>query len=101
MSKLYCIIQLCHGGDSMNQHHRLLTIYTNFILGRSINKKDLATQWEVSDRTIQRDIDHIRNYLHESEDWRLTDYPIVYDHKQNSYYIKSENLLKNQLFDNK
>lgn len=48
-----------------------------------------------STRTIQRDIDDIRNFLYESEHWLNTQYEVKYDYDLESYTInhdKNENL---------
>ncbi|HEC2153045.1 HTH domain-containing protein [Staphylococcus delphini] len=71
----------------MNQPYRLLSIYQALIGGKTVNKVDLANKWEVSTRTIQRDIAHIRNFMYESCDWFMEDDPIVYDHENDSYFL--------------
>ncbi|ARJ50764.1 hypothetical protein [Staphylococcus lutrae] len=71
----------------MNQPYRLLSIYTDLILGKEINKMYMANEWGVSSRTIQRDIAHIRNYIHESDNWHILDDPIIYNHITDSYYL--------------
>lgn len=53
----------------MNQPYRLLSIYTDLIAGKTVNKAKLANEWEVSKRTIQRDIAHIRNFMYERCEW--------------------------------
>ncbi|MEJ7541982.1 hypothetical protein [Staphylococcus intermedius] len=72
----------------MNQHNRLLSIYTDLIAGKIVNKTELARDWEVSKRTIQRDIAHIRNFLYEHCEWLVLDNPIIYDSDNDSYYLK-------------
>ncbi len=90
MSALFIIMELCHEEERMNQPYRLLTIYTDLILGREVNKVYVANEWGVSCRTIQRDIAHIRNYMHESEDWHIVDDPIIYNHETDSYYLNTD-----------
>ena len=41
----------------------MLGIYTKLISGNVINKLDEANEYGVNERTIQRDIDDIRNYM--------------------------------------
>ncbi len=74
----------------MNQPYRLLSIYTDLILGREVNKVYVANEWGVSCRTIQRNIAHIRNYMHESEEWHILDNPVIYDHETDSYYLNND-----------
>ncbi|WP_086428705.1 hypothetical protein [Staphylococcus cornubiensis] len=71
----------------MNQPYRLLSIYTDLIAGKIVNKTKLASEWEVSKRTIQRDIAHIRNFMYESCEWFVLDNPIIYDSDNDSYYL--------------
>lgn len=65
-----------HWEETMNQPYRLLSIYTDLIAGKIVNKTKLASEWEVSKRTIQRDIAHIRNFMYESCEWFVLDNPI-------------------------
>lgn len=74
----------------MNQSYRLLSIYTDLILGKEINKVNTANEWGVSCRTIQRDIAHIRNYIHESDNWHILEDPIIYNHEKESYCLNTE-----------
>lgn len=53
MSTLFIIMWICHGEEAMNQPYRLLSIYTDLIAGKTVNKAKLANEWEVSKRTIQ------------------------------------------------
>lgn len=53
---------------------RVLGIYTKLLSGNVINKFDEAQEYGVNERSIQRDIDDIRNYLEiESERSRIND----------------------------
>ena len=45
------------------KNYRSLVIYTRLINGELINKHQLADEFEVNERTIQRDIDDIRHFL--------------------------------------
>ena len=74
----------------MNQPYRLLSIYTDLIAGKIVNKTKLASEWEVSKRTIQRDIAHIRNFMYESCEWFVLDNPIIYDSDNDSYYLNQK-----------
>lgn len=46
--------------------NRVLSIYLKLSSGEIINKKELATEFNVSERTIQRDIEDIRCYFFEN-----------------------------------
>lgn len=54
----------------MNKAQRLLTIYTRLLNNQGVNKMNLADELEVDERTIQRDIDDIRNYLFDNDDFQ-------------------------------
>ncbi len=45
MSTLFITMELCHEEERMNQPYRLLTIYTDLILGREVNKVYVANEW--------------------------------------------------------
>lgn len=66
---------------------RTLKIYDKLISGEVINKKKLAYEFNVNNRTIQRDIEDIRNYLSDSHETEK----VLYDHKHNGYYLDGNN----------
>lgn len=79
----------------MDRAFRILTIYHRLLQNKKVNKKSLALMLNTSTRTIQRDIDDIRNFLYESEHWLNTQYEVKYDYDLESYTInhdKNENL---------
>lgn len=79
----------------MDRAFRILTIYHRLLQNKKVNKKSLALMLNTSTRTIQRDIDDIRNFLYESEHWLDTQYEVKYDYDLESYTInhdKNENL---------
>lgn len=45
------------------QSMRILSMYARLYAGKGINKKEEAEHFQVSDKTIQRDLEHIRDYL--------------------------------------
>ena len=47
----------------MNDQERLLTIFLRLQLGTSLGKKQLAQEFEVSEKTIQRDFSLLRDIL--------------------------------------
>lgn len=42
---------------------RILKLYTDLISGETVSKRDAAAKYEVTARTVQRDIDDIRSFL--------------------------------------
>ena len=45
--------------------NRILSIYQRLIDGEVLNKQQLALEFGVSDKSIQRDIENLKNYLGE------------------------------------
>ena len=66
----------------MNKAQRLLTIYTRLLNNQGVNKMNLADELEVDERTIQRDIDDIRNYLFDNDEYQQR-MEVTYQHKTN------------------
>lgn len=69
----------------MEQAHRILNIYSRLIQHQIVNKTQLSQLFNVNKRTIQRDIDNIRNYFYETAS---RDTQVLYDAKKASYYLK-------------
>ncbi|MDU0462306.1 HTH domain-containing protein [Staphylococcus ureilyticus] len=79
----------------MDRAFRILTIYNRLLQNKSVNKQSLTLELDTSPRTIQRDIDDIRNFLYESKSWISIPKEITYDYKLESYKLeqdKSENM---------
>ncbi len=71
-----------------NQVTRVLGIYTKLINGHLINKAEEAERYGVNERTIQRDIDEIRNHLeNEAEDTGFIN-SIIYDRIKKGYRLE-------------
>lgn len=56
--------------------------------GHHINKLALSDEMNVDKRTIQRDIDNIRNHFYDSDEYGGRRLNIVYSHIDNSYYLE-------------
>lgn len=48
--------------DPVRKHDRVLEIYTRLLAGETIRKQELADEYGVAPRSIQRDIDSIRDF---------------------------------------
>lgn len=68
-----------------NKSDRLLYIYSKLVNGEYINKSDLAKHFQVTQRSIQRDIEALRCFF--TEQYLPQD--IVYDVKQKGYKLKA------------
>lgn len=79
-------------GESLSRSTRLLSIYTRLIRHQSINKTKLSEEFDVSERTVKRDIREIQNYFYESEEF-LDKQDIKFDYSTQEYHIpKKSNL---------
>ena len=80
---------------SNNKVERVLDIYRRLCDGAVVNKAQAANDYGVNERTIQRDIEDVRNYL--SNDMEENGYvnEVVYDYKAKGYRL--ERLYKSSL----
>ena len=65
---------------------RMLDIFERLNKGERISKRDLTVYYGVGEKTIQRDIEDIRNYLAEKHGYE-PDATIKYNRGQNFYYL--------------
>ena len=74
--------------ESTDKIERVLGIYTKLMSGSIVNKSYEATNYGVNERSIQRDIDDIRNYLDQRgvEDGGINS--VVYDRAEKGYRIE-------------
>ncbi|MFK3727830.1 hypothetical protein [Staphylococcus epidermidis] len=73
----------------MSWAQRLLSIYSRLINSYLINKMTLANEFNVDERTIKRDMQDIRNYLYDNNEWfRRPD--VKFNYSTNHYYIEKE-----------
>ncbi|PTE66938.1 transcriptional regulator [Staphylococcus devriesei] len=83
----------------MDRAFRILTIYNRLLQHKVVNKKSLTLELKSSPRSIQRDIDDIRNFLYEANDWIGTENEITYDYKSESYVLtQNKNEIENVHF---
>ena len=66
---------------------RVLTIYSKLMDGEIINKTEEAQYFKVNERSIQRDIDDIRNYLEQKAVDQGVWNEVIYDHKKRGYRL--------------
>lgn len=68
------------------KNQRILDIYLRLLNGKEINRKKLAQEYDVSERSIHRDISDLKNFLITTNN--LSE--IVYDEKRNGYILKND-----------
>ena len=72
-----------------DQISRVLQIYARLSDGYVINKAEEAARYGVNERSIQRDIDHIRNFLDEDSDRTGVVNSEVYDRNTRGYRLET------------
>ena len=65
---------------------RMLDIFERLNKGEHLSKRDLTSYYGVGEKTIQRDIDDIRNYLADKHGYE-PDATVKYNRGQNYYYL--------------
>lgn len=78
---------------TLNRAQRLLILYSRLLKNRYINKEEIAYEFGVNPRTVQRDIDEIRTFLSDSNE-HFYRQDIVYNHSLNAYSISNRKLIK-------
>ena len=72
-----------------DQIGRVLQIYSKLLDGYVVNKAEEATRYGVNERSIQRDIDHIRNFLDDDSERTGIVNTIVYDRIEKGYRLET------------
>lgn len=68
------------------KNQRVLDIYLRLLNNREVNRKKIALEYQVSERSIHRDISDLRNFLISTNNSA----EIIYDDKSNSYVLINE-----------
>ena len=74
-------------GGKLAKSSRVLELYQEFLSGRAVNKQQAAERYGVDLRSIQRDIDAVRNFLAEQNQQQGVQSSIVYDHADKAYKL--------------
>ena len=69
-----------------NRSYRLLDLYKRLQQGEALSKRELADQYRVSEKTVQRDIEGLREYLAGEPSYL----ELVYDKEAGGYRISRE-----------
>ncbi|WP_147054456.1 helix-turn-helix transcriptional regulator [Sporosarcina luteola] len=72
--------------EQQNQTYRMLSMYDRLKQGQTLCKKDEAATYQVSEKTIQRDIDGIRHFLETSK----TNQYLEYVRRSNVYKLEAD-----------
>ncbi|MEG0297523.1 MAG: WYL domain-containing protein [Clostridium sp.] len=66
--------------------NRILTIYSKLVSGEIVNKKEMAQNFNVNEKTIQRDLEDIRTYFSDNIEILGTK-DIIYSRKKKGYRL--------------
>ena len=66
---------------------RVLSIYTRLLNGEAVKKKEEAKKYKVNERTVQRDIDDIRNFLENESLSRGYNNSVIYSREKKAYIL--------------
>ena len=72
------------------KNQRILDIYLRLLNNREVNRKKLSKEYNVSERSIHRDISDLRTFLVSTN----SSSEIIYDDKTNSYVLINEDSQK-------
>lgn len=68
------------------KNQRILDIYLRLLNNQEVNRRKLALEYQISERTVHRDISDLRNFLLSTN----ASAEIIYDDKNNSYILYNE-----------
>ena len=100
----FCPIAYCTMGQEVNdmkldnaKTFRLLNLYERLNRGETVNKKEFANAFGISEKSVQRDIDDLRVYLAECYE-NGDDVTVEYSYIKNGYYLvkKDKEFLTNE-----
>lgn len=79
-----------------NKHDRILSLYNNLLTGERVNVKEAAEYYEVSTKSIHRDIEEIRNFLSElcTKTGKMNE--VTYNRANNTYLLNAQDKLSPQ-----
>lgn len=76
-------------GESFDKVGRVLGIYTRLLNGEVVNKSAEAAHYGVNERSIQRDIDDIRNFMEQEVADSGVVNEVIYDRREQGYRLES------------
>ena len=79
-------------GNSIQKKNRVLDIFYRAMKGENISVGKIASEYEVSTKSISRDINEIKNFLSDNRDI-VGNTELKYSSSSKSYYLEFENFL--------
>lgn len=74
-----------------NKSSRVLYIYQQLQLGEYLNKTHLSERFKVSEKSIRRDVDEVRNFFQDSGHFLDHD-PVKYSRSKDGYYLDNDSI---------
>ncbi len=78
-----------------NKNDRMLEIFIRSLRGEAVSVRSLADEYEVSTKSISRDISSIQNFLAEHREL-MQNAELTYSHKDKAYRLSNDEFLKNK-----
>lgn len=78
-----------------NKNDRMLEIFMRSLRGEAVSVRSLADEYEVSTKSISRDISSIQNFLAEHREL-MQNAELTYSHKDKVYRLSNDEFLKNK-----
>lgn len=72
----------------MDKNDRTLFLYTRLLEGQAVNKKELAQEFGTSEKSIQRDIETVRDFLEKEALEKGYGSQLIYDSKVKGYRLE-------------
>ena len=73
--------------QKIDKTQRILTMQRRLLQGEVLCKPELAEEFRINERSVQRDIDDLRAYLHDESTLYGNEQLIVYDQKRKGYVL--------------
>jgi hypothetical protein len=67
----------------INRNFRLLSFYKQLLSGKKVSKQLFIDEYRIDERTFERDVAEIRNFLSDS----FSNEELIYDREDNVYYL--------------
>ena len=77
-----------HEAAGIGKNNRILGIYTRLLEGHVIRKSEMAVKYGVNERSIQRDIEDIRQFLEDGVIEDAIPNSIIYAYKERGYRME-------------
>ena len=78
-----------------NKNDRMLEIFMRSLRGEAVSVRSLADEYEVSTKSISRDISSIQNFIAEHREL-MQNAELTYSHKDKAYRLSNDEFLKNK-----